>query len=114
MENNLPLVSIIIPTYNRLGFFKMAFESAYHQTYSNIEIIVSDNSTNEDTARYMANFKDSSKVIYLRNSHIKSKEDNFLATQEYVHGEYLNWLMDDDCIKFDKIEKMMKYFLLDK
>ena len=114
MENNLPLVYIIIPTYNRLGFFKMAFESAYHQTYSNIEIIVSDNSTNEDTARYMDNFKDSSKVIYLRNSHIKSKEDNFLATQEYVHGEYLNWLMDDDCIKFDKIEKMMKYFLSDK
>ncbi len=42
MENikNVPLVSILIPTYNRPHYFKIALESALAQTYSNIEIIV--------------------------------------------------------------------------
>lgn len=37
---NPPLVSILIPTYNRPHYFKIALESALAQTYSNIEIIV--------------------------------------------------------------------------
>ena len=49
MKEQMPLVSILIPTYNRPDYFKIAFESALNQTYSNIEVIVCDNSTNEKT-----------------------------------------------------------------
>ena len=48
---NLPLVSILIPTYNRPHYFKIALESALAQTYSNIEIIVGDDSTNNETEK---------------------------------------------------------------
>ncbi len=53
MENikNVPLVSILIPTYNRPHYFKIALESALAQTYSNIEIIVGDDSTNNETEK---------------------------------------------------------------
>ena len=45
-----PLVSIMIPTYNRPNYFRETIESALAQTYPNIEIIVCDNSTDERTA----------------------------------------------------------------
>ena len=43
-----PLVSICIPSYNQPRFFEMALQSALAQTYPNIEIIVGDDSTNEE------------------------------------------------------------------
>ena len=44
-----PLVTVLIPTYNRPYFLSMAIESVLAQTYPNIEIFISDNSPNEDT-----------------------------------------------------------------
>ena len=44
-----PLVSILMPTRNRPVFFKKALESALAQTYDNIEIIICDNSDNDET-----------------------------------------------------------------
>ena len=43
------LVSVIIPTYNRLELLKRAIESVKNQSYSNIEIIIIDGSTNNET-----------------------------------------------------------------
>ncbi len=62
MKKNPPLVSILIPTYNRPHYFKIALESALAQTYSNIEIIIGDDSTNDETAtlireQYLPNYK---------------------------------------------------------
>ncbi|PPS21353.1 hypothetical protein DJ52_11395 [Brachyspira murdochii] len=49
MSNNLPLVSIIITTYNRAELLKRAINSAVEQTYQNIEIIISDNASTDNT-----------------------------------------------------------------
>ena len=47
---NFPLVTIAIPTYNRAdGYLKEAIQSALDQTYPNLEIIVSDNCSIDDT-----------------------------------------------------------------
>ena len=67
--NNPPLVSILIPTYNRPHYFKIALESALAQTYSNIEIIVGDDSTNNETEKliyrdYLHKYKH---ITYIRN-----------------------------------------------
>ena len=43
-----PLVSVVIPTYNRPSYLKAALKSAVEQTYQNIEIIVSDNCSLEN------------------------------------------------------------------
>ena len=45
-----PLVSIMIPTYNRPELFEKTLQSALAQSYEHIEILVNDNSTNEDTS----------------------------------------------------------------
>jgi glycosyltransferase involved in cell wall biosynthesis len=46
---NSPLVTIAIPTFNRAAYLVGAIESALAQTYDNIEVLISDNSSTDDT-----------------------------------------------------------------
>lgn len=108
-EDLLPLVSIMIPTYNRPEYFKIALDSSLAQTYPKIEIIVCDNSTDERTSLLMEKYTDP-RIIYLRNREAKTKEENFRPFEEMAHGEYLQWLMDDDVLEPDKIERMRRCF----
>ncbi|MCH5687477.1 glycosyltransferase [Niabella sp. W65] len=50
-----PLVSIIIPTYNRAATIGKAIDSALHQTYKNFEIIVVDDGSKDDTSDVLKN-----------------------------------------------------------
>ena len=111
MKEQMPLVSILIPTYNRPDYFKIAFESALNQTYSNIEIIVCDNSTNEKTSEFIKPFLSNKRVKYYRNYEAKTKKDNFKKFKDIVKGEYINWLMDDDVLHIDKIKIMVDVYL---
>ncbi|OJE49080.1 glycosyl transferase family 2 [Bacillus proteolyticus] len=111
----MPLVSILIPTFNRPHYFKIALESALAQTYSNIEIIVGDDSTNDATEilmkrHYLPNYKN---ITYIRNSATLGQFNNSLMLLEQSNGEYINFLMDDDIFYSNKIEKMMFYFQQD-
>ena len=61
-----PLVTVIIPTYNREKYVSRAIESAQHQLYKNIEIIVVDDGSTDNTAEVVKQFKDV-KYIYKKN-----------------------------------------------
>lgn len=105
-----PLVSIMIPTYNRPKFFELTLRSACAQTYPNLEIIVCDNSTDERTAKVMEKYRRDERIRYVRNAAAKSKAENFVPFETLAHGEYLQWLMDDDILVKDKLVKMMQCF----
>ncbi|TKH10398.1 glycosyltransferase [Bacillus wiedmannii] len=111
---NAPLVSIIIPTYNRVHFLKLALESALSQSYKNIEIIISDDSTNFSTYHllqpYLENYPH---IRYYRNKKNIGGALNFIQGYQYSQGEYINFLMDDDLLHPDKIKIMLEYFLND-
>ncbi|MBJ8113121.1 glycosyltransferase [Bacillus cereus group sp. N6] len=111
----MPLVSILIPTYNRPIYFKQALLSAVLQTYPSIEIIICDDSTNDDTKkialRYIEKFP--GKIKYYKNQTNIGGRLNFQLAFQRATGEYINYLMDDDLFHHHKIERMMKYFLSD-
>lgn len=107
MKNKNPLVSIMIPTYNRPLLFEKSLQSAIVQTYKNIEILVNDNSTNEDTEFLMQKYLSNNKVKYFRNKEAKCKEDNFSPFEKLARGEYLQWCMDDDILHEDKLAMMV-------
>ncbi|MBQ3442757.1 MAG: glycosyltransferase [Selenomonadaceae bacterium] len=48
-----PLVSIIIPIFERPHYFKLALESVLNQTYLNLDIMITDNSNNDETEKLM-------------------------------------------------------------
>jgi len=60
MVNNVhPLVTIAIPTYNRAdGYLREALASALNQTYQNIEIIVSDNCSTDNSEAFIRGISD--------------------------------------------------------
>ena len=104
------LVSIMIPTYERPRMFEEALKSALAQTYPHVEIIVCDNSRDERTAELMEKYLPDPRVKYVRNREAKSKEENFMPFERLAHGEYLQWLMDDDVLLPDKLRLMVACF----
>lgn len=101
-----PLVSILIPTYNKPEFFEQALCSALGQTYQNIEVIVCDNSTDGRTERLIQCYFPDARLRYVRNPEAKTKEENFMPFEHLAQGEYIQWLMHDDILSADKIDRM--------
>lgn len=102
-DSQYPLVSIMIPTYNRPQLFEKTLQSALAQTYPNVEILVTDNSTNEETRLLMEKYVEDGRVKYFRNREAGCKADNFRPFEKMARGEYLQWCMDDDILHRDKL-----------
>ncbi|MFE5324103.1 glycosyltransferase [Paenibacillus sp. NPDC056579] len=109
-----PLVSVLIPTYNRPHYLEQALQSVLIQTYSNIEVIVCDNSTNDDTAKLMRKYiSEYPHITYIKNEKNIGAFENFLKCQSLANGQFINFLMDDDLFHPTKIERMIKFLLDD-
>jgi glycosyltransferase involved in cell wall biosynthesis len=103
-----PLVTIGIPTYNRAdGFLKDAVKSAMAQNYSNIEIIVSDNCSKDNTAQVVQGFGDS-RISYHRHQENIGAENNFNFCLDQAKGDYFLLLHDDDLIDPDFVDACMR------
>lgn len=109
-----PKVLIGITTYNRPEYLQIALKSAMEQTYRNIEIVVSDDSTNDETSHVIQKYLDSDKRISYYKHDNYTGLDNVVWLIRYFKQadvEYINYLMDDDMLYPTKIEKMMTYYL---
>ncbi|WP_454065141.1 glycosyltransferase family 2 protein [Candidatus Nitrospira salsa] len=102
------LVTIGIPTYNRAhGYLPQALESAIAQTYENLEIIVSDNCSSDDTETVVKEYGDPRVKYFKHQENIGPLgNSNFCLTQ--AKGIYFLQLHDDDVIDSDFIEVCMK------
>src|SRR5438874_2520603 len=95
----MPLFTIGIPTFNRASLLPGAIRSALSQSHTQLEVIVSDNASNDSTAEVVRQFGD--RVRYARNDTNVGPLANFCRLVELARGEYFSWLQDDDCI-FDQ------------
>ncbi len=111
-KNIFPLVSIIIPTFNRAKYFQLALESALNQTYRNFEIFITDNSTEDDTENLMQDYLQKfSNIKYFRHKKFTANDNwNFARQYNNPNAEFVNWLMDDDLFYPQKLEKMIEIF----
>jgi hypothetical protein len=104
--SNLPKFTIGIPTYNRAGFLRRAIESALDQTYPNVEVLVSDNASTDDTSDVVRSFGD--RVRYHQNSENIQAWPNFAKLTELASGEYFSWLQDDDLVFPEFVSRAVK------
>ena len=111
-KNIFPLVTVIIPSFNRPKFFQEALESVLNQTYRNFEIVISDDSTNDDTENLMQPYLEKYSCIkYFRNKGFTSHDNwNFLRSYNNPDAEFVNWLMDDDLFLPRKFERMIEVY----
>jgi glycosyltransferase involved in cell wall biosynthesis len=105
-----PLVSICIPTYNRAAMIGKAIESALDQTYRNIEVIVVDNASSDDTTSVVAAYKDE-RLRYVRNDRNLGLFGNFNRCIDLAQGVYLHILHSDDYIDPDFTRRCVAFFL---
>jgi glycosyltransferase involved in cell wall biosynthesis len=105
-ECQQPLVSVIIPTYNRPDYLKQAIASAIKQIYQNIEIIISDNCSEENPQALVASFGDS-RIRFWRHQ----QNVGMLANQQHAlkmaRGKYVASLHDDDIWNEDFLAKLI-------
>lgn len=101
------LVSIGIPTYNRANsYLRYALRSAVNQTYKDIEIIVSDNCSPDNTESVVKEFDDTRIRYYKQKENIGPVNNrNFCIEQS--RGDYFVMLLDDDLIDDDFISTCM-------
>lgn len=115
-NKSLPLVSIVIPTYNQTKYLKIALESAIKQTYENTEIIICDDSTTEDVKLLILEYATkNNKIKYINNGGPLGGHgnNNIEKCFQEANGEYISFLLHDDEYYPTKIEKMVNKFLED-
>lgn len=100
-----PLVSIIIPVYNGSNYMKEAIDSALAQTYKNIEIIVVNDGSTDNTDEIARSYGDKIRYFKKENGGVATALN--LAIKE-AKGEYISWLSHDDLYHPNKIQRQIE------
>ena len=116
MQDNLPLVSIGLPIYNRPEGLIRAMNSLINQTYQNFEIIIADNcSPNPEVEKIAREYLEKdSRVRYYRHEFNKGWGFNTNFVIERSKGDYFMRATDDDWWNASFVEKIMGLMLMDK
>jgi len=103
------LVSVIIPTYNRAATICAAIDSVLAQTYPEIEIIVVDDGSTDDTYQILKAYQQSRKIVYLTqaNSGPAAARNRGIKA---AHGQYIAFLDADDRWLSEKLAKQIPLF----
>jgi len=106
------LVSLCIPTYQRPAQLREALESCLAQTYRSIEILISDDSENDETERMLqTHFAGVGNLRYVHNRPSRGQAGNINILFEISTGERLLLLHDDDLLFPDAVEKLSAAFV---
>ena len=103
---HLPLISIGMPVYNGSYIFKNVLLKILNQTYKNIEIIISDNNSDDETQNICIKYANIDKRIkYFRQKKNIGSSENFDFVLRQSLGEYFCWNASDDFRSSDFIEE---------
>ncbi|MGK3126465.1 glycosyltransferase [Candidatus Pantoea formicae] len=104
-----PLVTIYIPTHNRSAMVKSAILSVQNQTYKNVEIIICDDGSSDDTAAVIAEMKkNDNRIIYLKNQVPMGACHARNRCIEIAQGEFITGLDDDDYFLRERIANFVE------
>lgn len=109
---NQPLVSIIIPTYNRAHLIGETLDSVMAQTYTNWECIIVDDGSTDNTNEVVGEYvQKDARFKYFHRPKDKPKGPSACRNYglEVSNGEYVNWLDSDDLLIINKFEEDIKH-----
>lgn len=115
MSTNKDLVSVCIPTYNGASFIEAAFDSAIKQTYLNIEIIISDDNSSDETLDIIKRLKNETSIpVRIYNHHPSGIGSNWNYCISKANGKFIKFLFQDDVLEPGCIEEMLTVFYQNK
>lgn len=111
MNEEYPLISVIVPVYNTEQYLAKCVESIQNQTYPNIEIILVDDESPDGSPKLcdeLAEKDGKIKVIHQKNRGLGGARN---SGKHASHGEYIAFVDSDDYIEPDMYEKMYQILL---
>lgn len=102
------IVSVIMPSFNTGRFIKEAINSVINQTYTNWELIIVDDCSNDDTNEIINSFEDS-RIKYLKNDTNMGAAICRNRALKEAKGKWIAFLDSDDLWKKDKLEKQIGF-----
>lgn len=97
MIASLPLVSVGMPVFNAGHLIREAIEQVLQQTHQNLEIIISDNHSDDSTADICREFASmDNRIKYFRQATTIGATENFRFVLEQASGDYFMWAAHDD------------------
>lgn len=96
-------VSIIVPVYNTENYIERCLNSLVNQTLEDIEIIVVNDGSTDNTGKILQKYRDKIKIIEQKNSGIATTRNKGL---EIATGKYIAFVDSDDWLEIDAIEKL--------
>ena len=106
-----PLVSVIIPSYNHAQYIETAIESVLGQTYSNLELIIVDDGSSDNSHEVIRKYESDPRVTAILNSENRGQSYVFNRALEVAQGDFVSLLPSDDWYLPEKTERQVGKFL---
>lgn len=109
-QDDKPLISVIMPVYNRVGIVKSAVDSVLKQTYPNIELIIVDDGSNDGTFELLKKLNDE-RIVLLHNESCQGVSNARNKGLEVANGKYIAYLDSDNLWDNRYVAAMIGAFL---
>ena len=109
---SMPLVTIVVLSYNHTSFLEECLESVFSQNYEKIEVIIVDDFSNDDSQAKIVSFleKRDLKVQCIFNQRNLGNCKSFNQALDLSKGKYIIDLAADDVLYLDSVEKKVAFF----
>lgn len=103
----LPLISIVLPTYNGASYLRQSLQSCLDQTYPNWELIVVDDASSDETPSIISDFAArDSRIRSIRHAQNRRLPAALNTGFAMARGEFLTWTSDDNRYRTSALEAM--------
>lgn len=106
--NRSAKVSIVLPTYNGARYLRQSIDSCLNQTFANLEVLVVDDASRDDTASIVQSYRDP-RVRYFRHETNRGIAEGLNTGFRNATGGFLTWTSDDNYYAENAIEEMMRF-----
>ena len=116
---DIPLVSIIVVTYNSSKYILETLESAKDQTYKNIELIVTDDSSKDNTVELCKEWMQKNSARFVRTEVITVPQNSGIAANcnrgvNAAEGTWVKFIAGDDILTVDCVDAFVDFVKLNK
>jgi glycosyltransferase involved in cell wall biosynthesis len=110
-KDNCPKISVVIPSYQQGPFIEEAIRSVLLQNYPNVELIVMDGGSNDDTVKVLNHYKDFISMAVMEQDRGQSHAIN--KGFSIAGGELFYWLNSDDYLNRNSLNYIIPFFIKD-
>ncbi len=105
-----PVISIVLPTYNRIDSLRVAIDSVLHQSYEDFQLIVVNDASSDGTRAFLDSDIKDKRVVLIHNPQNLGLQKSLNKGLEAASGEFIARIDDDDrWIDSDKLKKQLDY-----